>query len=219
MWMFAHGNSLLGVCMQYGLVSTTRILIVTFLAVVGFSQARAQELTLRGASVDLDDFWFQAGGLLKKDRPGVIFGVMKKPDSDRELAYVVLFKQRANAKSQFVTPGNVSAQAKKVPVVTMTGGIEFDDAKIELTLTIEIDRATKAVKSEGLVFAGKTIDLKKGRVFLVDLTKGEPKWQHVEVKRLTKLPELMENADVQQVVTRIFAELPQESDAIREFLK
>jgi len=199
------------------LLSTKRILIVVFLAVLGFGQARAQELELRGASIEPDGFWFQAGGLLKKDMSGVIFGMAKKPGGDRELTYVVLFKHRANAKSKLVTPGDVSTE--KGRVVTMTGGIEIDTKKIGLTLTIEIDRATKTMKSEGLVFAGKAIDLKKGRVFLVDLTIDEPKWQQVECKLPRKLAEPGVNVDVRELALRVSAELSKGSDAVREFLK
>lgn len=199
------------------LLSTRRMVIVVFLAALGFGQAPAQETVLRGASIEPDGFWFQAGGLFEKDTPGVIFGMTKKPGGDRELAYVVLFKHRANAKSKLVTPGDLSTE--KGRVVTMTGGIEIDDKKIGLTLTIEIDRATKTMKSEGLVFAGKAIDLKNGRVFLVDLTMDEPKWQQVESKLPGKLAEPGVNVDVREVALRVIAELPEQSEAIRKFLK
>lgn len=144
----------------------------------------------------------------------------KKPGDDRELAYVVLFKHRANAKSEIVTLANASAkQSSKALVATITDGIEIDDKKIELALTIDIDCTTKTVKSERLVFAGKAIDLKKGRIFLVDFTTDKPKWQQVEAKLPAKLPEPRDKTDVREVVTRVLAELPKGSIAIREFLK
>jgi hypothetical protein len=52
--------------MHHMLFSTTGILIVVFLAVVGLGQARAQEV-LRPPPVKAEGFLFQAGGLLNKD--------------------------------------------------------------------------------------------------------------------------------------------------------
>lgn len=197
-----------------------RILVTVIFALVGFGDALALEIERGGASSSGDGFWFQAGGLsLRKGKPGVIFGMTQKPGGDRELAYVVLFKHRVMDKSRVVTSGRVNDSGGKVRVVTMTDGIEIEDQKFDLTLTLEIGAEKTTVTSEKLAVAGKALDLQKGRVFLVDFTMKEMKWHQVNAKLPENLPDPSEIEDVRTVVKRVQTELANDSDAISKFLK
>lgn len=67
-----------------------------------------------GGTVESDGWWFSCGSVfLQPNEPGVLFGMKKTPDGNREFAYVVIFRHNV---------GNDGAHVSQ----TTNGGVEFD---------------------------------------------------------------------------------------------
>jgi hypothetical protein len=194
--------------------------LLVLLGVCGCSRVNDFEFVQGGNSSENDGFWYQDGGLfLKNDSPGVMFGMAKTPAGEREFVYLVVFKHQATATSKFARTSNLTNKAGKERLVTMTDGLGIGSQRIDLKLEIEIDSPTKTVKREHLTFDGKEIDLRKGRLFLVDLTPETAKWEQVQAKLPANLPDPIETKGVRELVKRVLDELPKESEAVRTFLK
>jgi hypothetical protein len=197
--------------------------LLIFLGLCGCSRVNDFEFVQGGGTSESDGLWFQDGGLFfKNDSPGVMFGMARTPGGEREFVYLVVFKHQATATSKFARTSNMTdkaAKAGKERLVTMTDGLGIGSQRIDLKLEIEIDSPTKTVKRGHLTFDGKESDLRKGRLFLVDLTPETAKWEQVQAKLPTKLPDPIETKGVRELVKRVFDELPKESEAVRNFLK
>ena len=201
-----------------------RLLLLAALGLFGCSSSSNLEVVRGGISnfgSGGGGCWFQTGGLyLKKDSPGVLFGMAKEPGGDRQLKYLVVFKHRATARTSVDSPARMSdGQKGKLWQVTMTDGVRLDGKKIELTLELEVDPVNKVVVHEEMTFAGQKIDLSKGRLFLADLRAEPVTWKQVQVALPANPPDPTQTKDVEQLAKRVLTELPKNSEEVRDFVK
>ena len=194
--------------------------LLVVLGLCGCAPVNDFEIVQGGSISESDGFWFQDGGLfLTSGSPGVMFGMARKPGGEREFAYIAILQHRATATSKLDRSSDVNFTGGEKRSVTMNDGIGIGGQRVDLKLVVEIDSRTKMVKREHLTFGGKEVDLGKGRLFLVDLRAETPKWEQVQAKLPTKLPDPTETKGVRELVKRVFDELPKESAEVREFLK
>jgi hypothetical protein len=156
--------------------------------------------------------------------PGFLFGGIQDGAGKRDLNYLVLVKHNAVATSSFEyrdpdpTVSNESSDGI-VRQFHFKERVRLDKTSFDFSYKARIDIGTDVLHSETMTVAGKTMRLKNGRVFVVDMTVEPVSCQQVNVK----LPSC-ENADFldgrdeeyQEFTRRWMKELVSESKVLAE---
>jgi hypothetical protein len=203
------------------MVRTWRSILPILLGLVLSAPATAQEIMVGGGGgTESDGFGVQSGSVyIAVGKPGLMFGTMKKPEGESELAYLILFRHQVTDGSQIGNSNQTQAVGGETMRATLSHTLELHSKKLALAEEIECDPATKAFKSETATINGQKVEMKEGRVFLVDFTGDKLTWKQVKAKLPTKLPNTLETDGIRELVKRVMAELPPESKEVREFLK
>jgi hypothetical protein len=199
--------------------TTARVFLPILLGMICINPLAAQEMDIYiGGGAAVNDYaWAGPCGHLAMGEPGVFFGTMKKPDSEREFIYLIL------AKHQATKSGGSSGGGFKTGDNTVhskgTVDIKLGDKKLAIGHELEFDTTANVVKMETLTINGKPVDFKEGRLILMDCTGSEITWKQVKVKLPGKLPDPDKREGVRETAKRVKAELSAESKEVREFLK
>jgi hypothetical protein len=118
-------------------------------------------------------------------KPGVLFSTVRKPGSQEQFTYLILFTYGARLKSY----GNILAGRDRAPRCTFDGAVaETNDAfevngkPIETSYRVELNETRTAVVKERLTIDNKYVNMRSGRVFLVDLRAESPIYRQMKVE-------------------------------------
>jgi hypothetical protein len=180
-------------------------------------EAADNELRHGGGYCESEGFWISGLNLcLRRDTPGVAFGMVRPPRGDAAYAYLVLIKGDEKRR-HFPDYGSRVETDGKTATDTFHLGINGTRVDVRYGATIDPRDVTKL--GETLTINGKPVDVRAGRVLLVDLSGAEPRWQQVRVA-LPARPAVVETLDELESRARAHVRrLRQESEVVRRFLK
>jgi len=165
--------------------------------------------TILGARSHVSDLLVSGGNLMvHEDKPGVFFGTIKTPGSTEHFSYLIVFKYgKAQTEGRSLShSGNCSRSGNKGSAdYTVVVNGKTLRAKYE----IQLDDMRK-VASELLEVGGKVVDLKAGRLFLIDLTAASPTYEQRDVELSIDIPALESPEDVVSVATQTLETLKSE---------
>lgn len=155
-------------------------------------------------------------------KPGVVFSTVRKPESQEQFTFIILFKYGRRLRSYSTT-----LLRREPPPRTMldhfgkwgqtSAAFELNGKPIDVSYRIELNETRKAVTNESLTIEGKHVDMLSGQVFLVDLTAESPVYQQMKVK-LPAIPIRLEtNEDAEQAAETIRRSLESQNSEIKVF--
>jgi hypothetical protein len=157
-----------------------------------------------------------AGGLvLRQGSAGSAFGTVRKGKGKLGLSYFVLLRSNYNADSSVDSSEEVQAETNKASSKQVVG---VDGSKLTIAYAVEIDRRTKAVLRETLTVNGTSVDLARGRVLLVDLRGGTPKWQQKNLTLPAEVPDTGDKKATLALAQKVSASLVRQDKSVRAFV-
>ncbi len=182
---------------------------------------QAQEIMVGGGGGGTSDgLGVQNGTMyIAVGKPGITFGLKQKPGSEPEMAYLVIFRHKVTDGAQVGGGSRNQAVGGGTMRAEMTHDLELHGKMFTIAEELEFDPAAREFKKEAATINGQTVDMKAGRVFLVDFTGDKLTWKQVKAKLPTQLPDLKETDDIRKLVKQVMKELPRESSEVRQFLK
>lgn len=120
-------------------------------------------------------------------RPGVAFSTVRKLGGDEEYTYLILFKYGDRIRSH--SSGLPGSGERRLPCTLESSGkwaetsaaFELNGKPIEVSCRVELNETLTAVASERLTVEGQYVDMRSGRVFLVDLTGASTVYRQMKV--------------------------------------
>lgn len=120
-----------------------------------------------------DQLEVQSGGLVfREGEAGAAFGAVQVGKGKRQFSYFLVVKHDIGTaeKSEFGEEANATdGEGETKQTITIEG------RTLEVVYKLSVEAGKK--KGESLTLNKKAIDLSKGRVLLVDMTPGGPKWE------------------------------------------
>src|SRR5262249_25129497 len=143
-------------------------------------------------------------------------GLIRLPGGPRTFAYVLLVKGDEDRRTLPVAESNSSVSGA---VASARGMIEGAGRRLELEYRAQLAAGGAKLAEQAPRFNGKPIDLRAGRVFLVDCTGKEIAWKQVAVT-LPRDPEAPRaTAAIAAQARELLGSLKKESSAVRQFLE
>lgn len=194
----------------------TAALIALF---IGLSSARGtdlheNEMIVGGGSTEADGLWISGPSLyLRRDMPGMFFAMAKAPEGKRTFAYFLLIKGDERRRT-FATYSSRSAVAAALG--TSAGSVEIAGKRVDVAYQMVIDPTGKQAPQETLTINGQALDLRSGRVVLVDLSGDKVRHEQIDATLPGDPPELRETKDVESLSKRLLDRLSKENKSVRE---
>lgn len=191
-------------------------LAIFFLVAPG-ANLRNNELIIAGGSGESDGFWISGPSLyLRRDTPAVTVAMVRSPGQEMGYAYVLIVKGDEKRK---VLAGFESKSQVLGSIASSGGFIEIANRKASVDYRAQFDPAVKNALREELFINGKTLDLSKGRVVLVDLSTDNVTFTQTVVE-LPKSPTWPTQTPQVEVQAKMMLEhLRREDKQVRSFLK
>jgi hypothetical protein len=155
-----------------------------------------------------------AGGLvLVEGKPTLVFGTVRKGRPQHELSYFAIVRSRFKASAKVdifekTFADDTSGESRQLFAV--------DGAK--LTVTYKIGHNAGRVLRESIVVNGKSLDPRKGRVLLVDLTARPPTWTQRNLPLPATVPEAREKKVAAALARKVLDELKKDR-GVRAFVE
>jgi hypothetical protein len=183
------------------------------------AQSQPFRIVVRGSSSSSDNLGVSGGNLVViAPKPGVFFGTVRKPGSQEQVTYLILFRYgrpRSDSSGRGIH-SHCTSDGRKAET---TDAIELDGKRVEAAYRIELDEKHTAVANESLTIGGKSVDVTAGQVFLIDLAAETPAYQQKKAE-LPAVPSKLESMqDVEQLAEAIRRSLERQDPEIKAFLR
>ena len=178
---------------------------------------RENEAIFAGGTAESDGLWISGPSLLlRKNTPAVLAAMVKAPGKDRAYSYLLIVKGDEQRKS----PANFSNRCRiSRPVAESGGSLEIATRKVAFVYKAELDRTEPPTLKETFSVNGKTLDVSRGRVVLIDLT-GDGVSMKQTVASLPASQTFPEKTEeVESQAKKLLDQLRRENKDVREFLK
>jgi hypothetical protein len=97
--------------------------------------------------------------------------------------------------------------------------LTIDGKTLQVDYKVNLDPATKKLKGEALTINDKSVDLGKGRVFLVDLTISPPTWQQLGATLPTEVADASSKKSAQALAKKVLASLVKQEKKAKAFIE
>ena len=148
------------------------------------------KIVVRGSSSSSGNLGISGGSLIVvAPKPGIYFGMVRKPGSQEQFTYLILFKYgrpSAHGWNRSIQ-SHCTSDGRKAET---KDAIELDGKRIEAAYRIELNETLTAVANESLAIGGKNVDMKSGQVFLIDFSAETPTYQQKKVE-LPAIPSIL----------------------------
>jgi hypothetical protein len=157
-----------------------------------------------------------AGGLVVREgSAGSVFGTVRAGKGKRQLSYFVVVKHRLGgdgkqATNEEATAENSEGESKQ----TLT----IDGKSLQIDYKVKLDGDRK-VSRETIVVNGKTVDVAKGRVFLVDLTKSPPTWKQHKLNLPAEVASATTRKAAEELTRKVLASLTKQNPEVKSFVE
>jgi hypothetical protein len=177
------------------------------------------KVVLRGSSSSSGQLGVSGGNLvIDVPKPGLFFGTVRKPGSQEQFTYVILFRY-GHPRSGGPNRGIQFHCRSDGRRAETRDAIDLDGRRIEAVYHIELSETLTAVAKESLTLDGKNQDLSSGQVFLIDLTAEMPGYRQKKVD-LPAISSRLETAeDVERLAEAIRKSLESQDPEIKAFLR
>ena len=158
-------------------------------------------------------------------RPGVVFSTVRKLGNDDEFIYLILFKYGDRIRSYGTDI--LSRGTRRSPCMLEHFGkwaetsaeTNLNGKPIEVAYHVELNETCTAVAKERLTIEGNYVNMKSGRVFLVDLTAEPPVYRQMKVE-LPAIPTKLEtNQDAERAAEALRLSLENQDPQIKAFCR
>jgi hypothetical protein len=170
------------------------------------------------AGLRTDALEVQVGGVvLRTGEPGVIFGVVRIAKGKRFPAYVILVRHRvgkeegANESSEEVVLEDRIARSRH--------SLLIEGKRLHLHQRIELAPDGAKILREEFRFGDKTFDPSNGRVFVLDLTGGTPRWEQRKLDLPSEVGELDNPRAAEEFARTQTTELSRQDRKIKAFVE
>ena len=189
-------------------VSLAALLLVAVLG-CGPTGATPYEYTSRGSRGRSDDLSISGGNLKAHEgRPGVFFGTVKTPGGSERFSYLVVFKH-GRAQSGVARFSQDSSSTCSGREGSANNTIVLNGETIQAKHQIQLDDMGN-VATEVLEIGGKLVDVKAGRLFLIDLTARSPAYEQRDVEISVDISSLEFQQDMRSVAGKLLEALKSE---------
>lgn len=199
---------------------STRWAVLAILAAAAALAAARQEdepeAVVVGTSGAVRGNWeVTAGGLvLVEGKPALVFGTVRKGRPQHELSYFAVVRNGYKASSKVDIADSTFAE-------DTSGGSKqvfaVDGAKLTIAYTVGYNAAGRVLR-EAIVVNGKSLDPRKGRVLLVDLTARPPTWTQRNLPLPATVPEAREKKVAAALARKVLDELKKDK-GVRAFVE
>jgi hypothetical protein len=172
--------------------------------------------TVSGNRGQSDGLLISGGNLMVHEgMPGVFFGTVKTPGGTEQFSYFVVFKHGIvqSDGASVSQDGNASCNGREG---SSDHTVVLNGKTIQAKHEIQLDDMSKVAK-EVLEIGGKVVDVKAGRLFLIDLTAASPTYDQRDVEISVDIPALESPEDVETLAGQALESL--KSEIPDEFLK
>jgi hypothetical protein len=196
-------------------VATVALVASSLLASSGVS-LKTNELIMGGGSAEMDGVWISGMTLwLRHGSPGVAFGMVKHSSGPREYAYLLLIKGDPKRLHLARYDGQCRIDGA---LATSSGFVEIQGVRADLDYVTQSDDQGRKT-AEMLRLNGKSFDLTKGRVLLVDLSGKTARLQQVPVG-LPKCPAVpTTTGEIDALAKEQIRFLKKQSAPVRDFVR
>lgn len=154
-------------------------------------------------------------------KPGVLFGTVRKPGNQEQFTYLILFRYGRRLRSY---GGIISGDRKLLctfdgTVAETNDRFEVNGKPIEASYRLELNETRTAVANESLTIEDNYVDMRSGRVFLVDLTTEPKVYRQMQVEMPAIPAKLETNQDAEGVAEAIRQSLENQDRQIRAFCR
>jgi hypothetical protein len=196
---------------------TTIAIILLVNSSLDAGKLKENEMISGGGFTQADGFWVSGPSIwLRRDQPGVVLGMIQPPKGNREYAYLLIIKgdEKRN------TLANFESQSKVDGILAQSSGsVLILGNQIKVDYQARMDPKGKQALQENLSLNGKSLDLRKGRVFLVDLSGKEARWNQVQGPLPANPDYPQEIKKIEETAKKSLNSLRKENAKVREFLK
>jgi hypothetical protein len=175
------------------------------------------EMIIGGASSEADGLWVSNPSLcLRRDTPGVAFGMVQVPGKDRFYAYVLVIKgdEQRKVLAHYDSKGGVSGSA-----AISQGFVEIANKKVAFQYTVKVDPTGKQPPQGVLSINSKALEIGKGRVVLIDLSAENVNWKQLPIDLPKSPTSPTETAQVESQSKKVLEDLRRGNKNVRDFLK
>jgi hypothetical protein len=190
--------------------------VAVLLLVLGGSSESKMELVQGTSGSRSDAMELHSGGLVVREASaGSAFGTLRVGKGKRQLSYFMVLKHRLGSEGKTGTK----------EMVMLEGGegeskqtVTIDGKTLQVDYKINLDPATKKLSREMLTINDKSIDIAKGRVFLVDLTASPPTWQQLGLTLPAEVAETSSKKSAEALVKKVLASLAKQEKKAKTFI-
>jgi len=159
---------------------------------------------VRGSRAAGTHFAISGGNLLtRRGEPGMLFGTARSGDAQERLTYVVVFRNPPGELNRFAQQGKCKAKGQSGQTESV---IQLNNHKIETSYQISYDEEW-SVETESLKIGEKEVNVKSGRLFVIDLTTSIPTYQQIQAELSSEIASLETLEDVERIVEETFKTL------------
>jgi hypothetical protein len=169
-----------------------------------------------------DDFHISSRTLvIVPPKPGVLFSTVRKPGSQEEFTYLILFRYGRRLRSY----GGIISRDRKL-LCTFDGTVaetndrfKVNGKLIEASYRVELNEIRTAVADESLTIGGEHVDIGAGQVFLIDLAAQSPVYWQMKVE-LPAIPSKLGSEEAaERAAEAIRRSLENQDPEIKAFLR
>jgi hypothetical protein len=167
-----------------------------------------------GSSNDVLEL-YPGGLVVREGSAGAAFGTVRVGKGKRQMAYFAVLKHRLGTDSK--------SDAKESLMLDDTEGeskqtVTIDGKTLQVDYKVTLDRATKKLVRETLTINEKSVEIGKGRVFLVDLTASPPTWKQLAATLPAEVPEATSKKSAEALAKKVLSSLAKQEKA-RAFIE
>jgi len=158
-------------------------------------------------------------------KPGVIFSTVRKLEGDEEFTFLILFKYGNRIRSEGTDILNRGT--KRSPCMLehfgkwaeTSAATNLNGKPIEVAYRVELNETLTAVAEERLTIEGKYVNMRSGRVLLVDLTAEPTIYRQMQVE-LPSIPTKLESKeDAERAAEALRRSLESQDRQIKAFCR
>ncbi len=156
----------------------------------------------------------QSGGLvLREGSAGAAFGTVQVGKGKRQLSYFLVLKHNLGkaSSSDFAEEATAEeGEGKSKQTLSLDGKT--------LEVNYQVSVAGGKVTKQSLALNRKTVDLSRGRVFLVDLTASPPRWEQRKLDLPAEVPPTTTKKAADELVKKVLANLARKDSKAKSFI-
>jgi hypothetical protein len=192
--------------------------LVLVLVVVGSGLVADKMELIQGTSGSRTDaLEIHSGGLVVREgAAGTAFGTVRAGKGKRQLSYFMVLKHRLSGDGKSDTKEEAVAEDNRGE---SKQSLTIDGKSLQVEYQVQLDARTKKIIRETMTVNSRSVDLVKGRVFLVDLTVSPPKWEQRKVRLPDEVAEATSKKAAEELAKKVLGQLTKQDRKAKAFVE